>query len=123
MAALIESSRIFMKRVVVIFFLSVLTTGCAQKSLYNWGSYESSLYGMYSETESYSIDRDISILTTEIRRTVQANQQVPPGKSAHVGYLYYLRGDKESARNFFEEEKSRFPESAVFIDGLLARMK
>jgi hypothetical protein len=49
---------------------------------------------------------------------------VPPGFHAHLGMLYSMTGksnDQIAAQ--FEDEKRLFPESTVYMDFLLAKMK
>ena len=44
------------------------------------------------------------------------------GVRVHLGYLYYSQGRDNEARALLEQEREVFPESQVFIDGLLARL-
>jgi len=46
-----------------------------------------------------------------------------PGFHAQLGYAYYELGKVDQARQEFETEKADFPESAVLMDRLLARLK
>ena len=66
-------------------------------------------------------DRDQ--LIKEVRKTLDGKKQVPPGKYAQIGYLSYLCGDGASARQYFEQEKAAYPESARFMDSLMARLR
>src|SRR3954467_2216755 len=98
--------------------------------LYDWGSYDTSVRALYDPTAvgNISIEQQINHLQTEIHQTEthakpNTPSRVPPGKYAHLGFLYTMSGDKASAKNCFDAEKTLYPESAVFIDGLLARMK
>ena len=94
--------------------------------LYDWGSYDTSVRALYDPTAvgNISIEQQINHLQTEIHQTEahakpNTPSRVPPGKYAHLGYLYTMSGDKASAKNCFDAEKTLYPESAVFIDGLL----
>ena len=51
------------------------------------------------------------------------NKPVPPGFHAHLGYLYYQLGKADAARQELQTEKAEFPESAVFMDRLLANLE
>lgn len=44
-----------------------------------------------------------------------------PGVHAHLGLLYSHAGRDEAALREFNTEKALYPESAPFLDGLLAR--
>lgn len=96
--------------------------GC-QRSLYNWGHYEESVAHLYQPEKSEKVGDDIRVLSEEIEKTRRAKQKVPPGKQAHLGYLYYQMGDRDAARRCFEAEKSDFPESSRFVDGMIARLQ
>ena len=103
--------------------LIAASSGCQQPSLYEWGRYEASVLRMYSPDKSYEVHKEIDYLIQEIEKTERQEKQVPPGKRLHLGYLFYMSGDKDSTRHWFEAEKRAFPESEVFVDGLLGRMK
>ena len=96
--------------------------GC-QRTLYDWGTYEASVFRMYSSREDFSAAKEIDRLQAEVERTQRRGRLVPPGKMAHLGYLYLLAGDSASARNCFETERKLFPESRHFMDFLLAKLE
>jgi len=105
--------------------LALIMSGCSGQSsaLYRWGDYESVLYDMYIRPGKADPTTQIARLTEDITRTQGAGQRVPPGVHAHLGYLYYGQGQLDAAYEEFTTEKSLFPESAHFVDGILARMK
>jgi len=90
--------------------------GC-QQTLYDWGSYESSVLNMY-KGDSLKVEQEILTLKKEIEKTESAGRTVPPGKRAHLGYLYNLAGDRMAAKQAFEAEAAAFPESHVFMQRL-----
>jgi hypothetical protein len=47
---------------------------------------------------------------------------LPPGFHAHLGNLYYQMGKSDLALQEFQKEKAQFPESAVFMDRLIANL-
>jgi hypothetical protein len=67
-------------------------------------------------------ERQIELLEQDYQEARSQNKPVPPGFHAHLGYLYYQIGRTDEARREFETEKARFPESAVFMDRLLANL-
>jgi hypothetical protein len=116
-------------RYVATMAAAVALAGCAPTGLYDWGSYDDSVRALYEPTaiNNPSIEKQIRTLQNEIHETEShakpnTPSRVPPGKYAHLGYLYTMSGDKAAARHCFETEKVLYPESSVFIDGLLARM-
>ena len=102
--------------------LLVLLTGCAAPTTYLWGHYEGVVYATYAAPGAVPPERQIELLEQDYQEARSQNKPVPPGFHAHLGYLYYQIGRTEEARREFETEKARFPESAVFMDRLLANL-
>jgi hypothetical protein len=104
----------------VFLFSLVFASGCSgHKNLYDWGSYDASIAAMYSDPGSYILDEDIEKLGREIEKAEPA--RVPPGKAAHIGFLYSLKGMDSEALRFFEMEKRNFPDSKLLMDRLISR--
>lgn len=103
-----------------LMFLSA----CVQqaKPLYYWGDYENLLYSMYTEPGSADPEMQIQKLTTDIQQAHAKDLPIAPGIHAHLGYMYVLQGNVDSAKAEFLKEKQLYPESAEFIDGMLKRM-
>lgn len=101
-----------------------LLTGCVtpEPPLYRWGDYEDLIYSGYKNPGSSDPVTDGDILAADMARTEAEGKQVPPGVRVHLGYLYFSQGRNSEARALFNEEAQAFPESRVFVDGLLARM-
>ena len=97
-------------------------TGC-QRTLYDWGSYERSVFNMYSSREDFSVAAETDRLQKEVERTERKKYAIPPGKMAHLGYLYLMAGDSERARACFEKERELFPEGEMFMEFLLGRLQ
>lgn len=101
-----------------------LAAGCGARPLYDWGGYEDTLYRMYTKADAYNLHEEIDRLSVEIGKTQASDHQhIPPGKLAHVGYLFYLAGDTSSAAQHFEAEKRLFPESGRLMDRMLEQIK
>lgn len=101
----------------------VLLTGCAaDKSLYKWGSYENLIYHSYAAPGKVSPEMQIEKLEADYQKARAQNKRMHPGFHAHLGYLYYQTGKSDEARREMETEKAEFPESAVFVDRLLANL-
>lgn len=111
-------------RVVVLAVLLVAVVGCAGKPpLYRWGIYEELIYEPYANPGQSDPVNDAIRLSEDVARTDAEGLAVPPGVHAHLGFLYATQGDLGLARAHFERERALYPESAVFIDGLIERMK
>ena len=104
--------------------LVVVLTGCVSPNppLYRWGEYEDVIYTGFKNPGSSDPVTDADIISAEMQRTELEGKQVPPGVRVHLGYLYLSQGRSDEARALFEMERELFPESKVFVDGLLLRM-
>jgi hypothetical protein len=107
----------------IILVFSILAAGCATepKGHYYWGNYERLLLTMYQEPGAADPLMQIEQLTVDIQQAENTGKLVPPGLYAHLGMMYALNGDIAQAVDAFYRERELFPESAVFIDGMMAR--
>ena len=116
-----------MRRVVwlpaVLVLTAVLAAGCAQPTLYSWGQYEELIYRSYAAPGAVSPEMQVEMLEADYQKARSENKPVPPGFHAQLGYLYFQLGKLDQAQQELETEKARFPESAVFIDRLLANLR
>ena len=96
--------------------------GCGPPSLYVWGEYQDLLYASYIEPGSVDVQDEIGRISDQIERTQQGGKLVPPGVRAHLAFLLYQTGDREGSASMFLAEKEAFPESTVFVDGMIQRM-
>ena len=99
--------------------------GCAAepRTLYTWGSYEELIYGSYASPGKVAPEQRVEIREKDYQVARAANKRMPPGWHAHLGYLYYQLGKPDQARQELLTEEAEFPESAVFMDRLLANLR
>lgn len=97
-------------------------SACAKPSIYYWGRYEDLVHEMYASPGKADPGTQVAKLTEDIDKARAAGKPVPPGVHAQLAFAYSQQGNLGSARQEFETEKKLFPESAVFIDGILQRM-
>ena len=102
--------------------LSLALAGCGSTSYYEWGRYEDSVYQVTVRPGGFDLQAEIDSLEQQLEKTAAKQRPVPPGLHAHVGFLHSIAGNLDAARSHFVEEKTLYPESAKFMDGLLARM-
>jgi hypothetical protein len=102
---------------------ALLMMGCATPTLYSWGHYEELIYASYAAPGKVSPEMQVEKLEQDYQKARAENKRMPPGFHAHLGYLYVQLGKLDQARQEFETEKAEFPESAVFMDRLLANLK
>ncbi len=110
-------------RLVALLALLAASACSSTPVLYRWGAYEPLLYQMYTQGDGSDPFEQTALLREDIDRTQAEGKRVPPGVHAHLGFLYYSQGDKSAAREEFLKERELFPESSVFINGILKRMK
>jgi hypothetical protein len=101
---------------------ALLLAGCATPTLYYWGQYEDMLYASYAAPGELPPERQLELMEEDRQKAGAVNKPLPPGFYAHLGYVYFQMGKTDEARQAFEIEKERFPESAVLMDRLLANM-
>ncbi|MCP4353079.1 MAG: DUF4810 domain-containing protein [Desulfobacterales bacterium] len=107
----------------VLFFTVVLLCGgCVAKTMYYWGEYEDIVYDMYMTPGKADPLTQIEKLTKDIQRAEKEKKPVPPGIYMHLGMIYAMEGNFALAKNAFEEEKRRYPESTVLINRLQSNM-
>jgi hypothetical protein len=111
----------FLRSVFLVF--CIVAGGCATqpREHYHWGNYEALLLAMYLEPGAADPFTQIEKLSADIQQAENAGKPVPPGLYAHLGMMYAQNGDASQAEAAFYKERELFPESGVFIDGMMAR--
>lgn len=109
------------KRLIPVAILAAaLVSGCAPGTLYNYGDYSDQLY----EFQRDPTER--ADYVAELREIIAdgsepgAKQPVPPGIRAELGYMMLETGDTAEAEQLFRAEKQAWPESALFMDRMIA---
>lgn len=110
---------------VVLAIGTCLLGGCATAptTMYSWGSYEDLIYASYVSPQDLPAERQVELLEKDYQVARSANQRLPPGWHTHLASLYYQIGKPDQARQELLTEKAEFPESAVFVDRLVANLK
>jgi len=109
---------------IIVLAVVIFVSGCATRSpqLYQWGSYEGLVYDMYTHPGKAEPGVQIIKLSEDIQRASAEGKRVAPGIHAHLGYMYLIQGNSDSAVAEFTLERELYPESTVFIDGMLNRL-
>lgn len=100
-----------------------LLSGCATPTLYTWGHYEELVYVSYAAPGKVSPETQVEKLEQDYQKARATNKRMHPGFHAQLGYLYFQLGKADQALQEFATEKAEFPESAVFMDRLIANLK
>ncbi|RZT08112.1 hypothetical protein SAMN05216319_3480 [Duganella sp. CF402] len=100
---------------------AALLTGCASgpKTLYGWDGYQPQVYQHF---KGESPDQQIAEMEKSLQAISAKGASVPPGFHAHLGMLYSMTGKLDQMVAQFEDEKKLFPESAAYMDFLLAKV-
>ena len=112
-----------MKRVFWLAAPLLLLSGCASPTIYYWGHYEGLIYVSYAEPGKVPPETQVEQMEADYQKARSENKPVPPGWHAQLGYLYYQLGKLDQAQQEFRTEEANFPESKVFVDRLLAKIK
>ena len=76
---------------------------------------------MYTEAGTAEPNIQIERLEADIIEANAYGLKVSPGLYAHLGFMYASIGNTDLAIDAFTQEKTLFPESAKFIDGMMSR--
>jgi hypothetical protein len=97
-------------------------TGCrtAPKTVYQWEGYQPQVYQHF---KGESPDQQIAVLEKGLQAISASGATPPPGYHAHLGMLYAMTGKQDQMLAQFDDEKKLFPESAVYMDFLTAKVK
>lgn len=109
------------KRLLIVCCSIALTACVANHDKYYWGRYEQLLYSSFNNPGEASSEVQIEQILSDIQQAESKGKPVAPGVYAHLGYLYAAQGKLELAVSALNEEKTLFPDSAKFIDGIIER--
>jgi len=103
-------------------FCVMSLSGCvSNNNQYYWGEYETLVYKTHIEPGDVPPLVQIEQIQADIQQAEAVNKPVLPGVYAHLGLMYAATGEKSMALASLNKEKELFPESSVFIDGLIER--
>lgn len=117
--------KIRMYIIMATVFSLALLSGCASqsKALYYWGNYQDTVYEYLNEPGGGDTAKQIESLEAGVQKAASLDRALPPGYHAQLGLLYYTQGNVDRAIEQLTLEKTRYPESATFIDGLLVKFR
>lgn len=112
-------------KLLTIACAALLATGCANtvKPMYDYGDYSESFYAMKRESGVKTELEWLQALEKIIVHSKEISVRVPPGIYANLGYLSLKSNNNEKAISYFELEKATYPESILFMDRLINRVK
>ncbi len=101
---------------------AIALAGCVSQPQYYWGNYEPVLYAHLARPDKLTPEEQFALLTEDLAKAEEKGANIPPGLLAQRGLVSVKLGQPEAARADFLREKALFPESAVFIDRLIANL-
>ena len=110
-------------RLVWLVALAGVFTGCASPKIYSYGHYEELIYASYAAPGKVSPEMQVEKMEEDYQKARSKNKRMCPGWHAQLGFLYFQLGKMDQANQEFLTEKAEFPESAVFMDRLMANLK
>jgi hypothetical protein len=106
----------------LLIVCATLITGCAtNKDIYYWGEYETLIHNSYIEPGSADPQTQIEKLNVDLQKAEAKGKRIAPGIYAHLGFLYAMQGKDSQSKAAFMEERTLYPESSIFIDGMMKR--
>jgi len=94
--------------------LLLLFSSCSSTQ-YGWRNYDGRLYKYYEKKDQDKFKASLE----KIIRKGENDNRVPPGIYAEYGYLLYESQQYDSSIIYFEKERDRWPESAVFMQKMI----
>lgn len=115
-----------MKKVLLAVFsasLVVLLASCGTTRMYSWYNQQEDYYNYVKKSDKESMENLIKTYDMIITKQTESRGIVPPGIYADYGYLLLQSGKTKEGKAMLEKEVELYPESAVFVNSLLKRVK
>lgn len=96
--------------------------GCVAPTMYYYDGYSSALYAYKKSPDAKTLLNYKKSLEDIIEKSPKKKLRVPPGIYCEYAYLLAKEGNSTEALKFFALEKSTYPESAFFVDKLMAKL-
>ena len=91
--------------------------GCAPRTAYLWGDYDSVLSAHYANPQDS--ERYLERLGQIVQRAEVEKDKVPPGLYAEYGYALFEAGRLDEAITYYRKEREEWEESRVFMDKMI----
>ena len=108
-----------------MLLLSSFLSGCVTTSsdLYYWGGYQAMLDKYYREPGNMPPEVQARRLEAIIDDAQRNPAPVAPGIYAHLGVAYADLGRQADAEAAFAREAELYPESTIWLEGMIARAR
>lgn len=109
-----------MKSIIALLALLILSGCASQRTLYDWGGYNSMLYESYKKPETMAAN--LQKLQEHVTKLENGNAKVAPGLYADLGTLYLQAGERERAVENYRKERAAWPESGGLMDAMIKNL-
>lgn len=108
------------KKIFLILLFALLTAGCANNNLYEWGEYEQTLFIVYHEPahKGEALARYQEFVKKDFQR-----RPLAPGLYAEAGTFLLEQGDVEGAIAYYKLEHENWPESQPMLENLIENLE
>lgn len=111
-----------MKNLALAAAFAIFLAGCSNQP--NPNQIYKGLDGYSNELYNYEVTEDPTNLIKKIETIIEKNHPlVPPGIYAQLGYIYAKQSQSQMAIKFFEKEMELFPESQIFMQRVIKKIK
>ncbi|MFA6806466.1 MAG: DUF4810 domain-containing protein [Bacteroidales bacterium] len=112
-----------MKKLLIIVFSLLFLASCSNE-LYKYYDYDNLLYTYGTNDFSEKEIKRFSRKYTRIVESPKGKRKLPPpGACAEYGYLLYLQGKTEEAKEYLIKETVIYPESQTYINALIKSLE
>ena len=101
----------------------IFVTGCANTTIYHWCDYSDTLYSYTKEPTNASKSEHKAELINIISQAKKKKKMIPPGINFELAMLLAAEGDTDGAVEYFNQEKTLFPESEKYVALALKEME
>ena len=98
-------------------FAAAVGAGCAPRTAYLWGDYDSVLSAHYANPQDSG--RYLERLGQIVQKAEVEKDKVPPGLYAEYGYALFEAGRLDEAITYYRKEREEWEESRVFMDKMI----
>ena len=116
-------SYIFKALLISLVFVFVGCQKQVEPPVYKWGNYvkRSAEFGMNGHNKEV-LEKHLSELDKIIRESKEEDKRVAPGIYAEYAQLLFQTKKTSKAKEYFEREKTTYPESSIFINRVLKKL-
>lgn len=113
---------LFLKGIFIVTLVGLV--GCeSTQPLYYWGEYPKMLELYYAQPGNMTAAQQVRLLQNTVENAERAQRQVAPGIYAHLGVAYADLGKQAEAEAAFSAEVELYPESRIWLEGMVARAR